>query len=584
MTMNPKVPDELISAYFDGEVTPDERQQIERQLESSADLRQMLDDTSKLSALLHSFPREAAPADLSSNVKSRITNATAPVVPGPPLIKRSLAREWIAFAAGIAFTAASLLLVVFVRPSRDSGNMLAERSKAVSPAPMLAYHPAPALNEAAATTNSPALAAKDSAEVANGFSLVRSEELASSDRTSGEKSSAAAAAPAEASSSPVQLQFDGVANGTFAKNEAGAAVLASTDGLSSEITPQPQQSEDFLRALKKGDVVMQYVANPNNTIMVVEMTVVDIDKGAEMLEMVLERVLKKDESIEPVPAQAGQPAAESLAKNDSKKASSADNLIVLYVRAPGERLADALAESTKNVEVYRAFSPQFPMEFANLVVANTANSNGPIGIAPGKPMTPNAFLFGVDPDAKEQEALSSSQAPSVAEEANLVVNNFASQNGMAVEEKSIGTRDFKQNRDKLVRQFGALGRVGDDSKRGKVVNTDEPEAGSNSVTDSKDQKTKVAETDGAEQFQGFAAFRVAANRRPISNPVQNRQRANSRGLMQRNLINQTEAKAVPAAEKQLPLQQPVDVGFGQDPRLMRLLIVLKSDQPNSPSE
>lgn len=583
MTMNPKVPDELISAYFDGEVTPDERQQIERQLESSADLRQMLDDTSKLSALLHSFPREAAPGSLSSNVKSRITNATAPVVPAPPPAKRSLAREWMAFAAGIAITAASLLLVVFVGPSRDSKNMLADRSTAAPAASTLAYHSAPAFNNGPAAASSPAIAAKDATEGTARYFHSRTEELASRDGVAAATSASAVAVPTEAPSNSDQFQYEASANASLAKTEAAVPLLASSEELPSEITPQPQQSEDFLRALKKGDVVMQYVANPNNTIMVVEMTVVDIDKGAEMLEMVLERVLKKDESIEPVPAQA-RTAAATVAKDDTKKASSADNLIVLYVRAPGERLADALAESTKNVEVYRAFSPQFPMEFTNLVVANTANSNGLVGVTPGKPMTPNALLFGVDQDAKEKETLPASKAPSVADEANLVVNNFASQNGMAVDEKSIETRDFKQNRDKLVRQFGALGRVGDDSAKGRVVNTDEPEVDSNSIAGSRVQKATVAEADGSEQFQGFAAFRVAANRRPISTPVQKKQRANQRNLSQRNFINQSETKPGAAAEKQLPIPQPVAAGFGQDPRLMRLLIVLKSDQANSPSE
>ena len=44
--MNHPVPEELISAYFDGEVSPDERGEIERSLESSSELRQQLDETS----------------------------------------------------------------------------------------------------------------------------------------------------------------------------------------------------------------------------------------------------------------------------------------------------------------------------------------------------------------------------------------------------------------------------------------------------------------------------------------------------------------------------------------------------------
>ena len=78
--MNHPVPEELISAYFDGEVSPDERGEIERSLESSSELRQQLDETSKLSALLHSFPRESAPRELAANVQKQVNAATQPAL------------------------------------------------------------------------------------------------------------------------------------------------------------------------------------------------------------------------------------------------------------------------------------------------------------------------------------------------------------------------------------------------------------------------------------------------------------------------------------------------------------------------
>ena len=69
--MNPQVPvsDELLSAYFDGEASPEERAAVEQLLDGSVASRRELDEIAQLSALLHSFPREAAPVELASHIQ-----------------------------------------------------------------------------------------------------------------------------------------------------------------------------------------------------------------------------------------------------------------------------------------------------------------------------------------------------------------------------------------------------------------------------------------------------------------------------------------------------------------------------------
>ncbi len=58
--------DEQISSYFDGEVTPEERAEIERLLETSLEARREFDDYKRLSALLKDLPVESAPRYLSA--------------------------------------------------------------------------------------------------------------------------------------------------------------------------------------------------------------------------------------------------------------------------------------------------------------------------------------------------------------------------------------------------------------------------------------------------------------------------------------------------------------------------------------
>ena len=62
MMMNERSSEDLISAYLDGELTPSEREAVERLLETSAEARQELEAYQALSGLLHELPRQRAPA------------------------------------------------------------------------------------------------------------------------------------------------------------------------------------------------------------------------------------------------------------------------------------------------------------------------------------------------------------------------------------------------------------------------------------------------------------------------------------------------------------------------------------------
>src|SRR4051794_31945688 len=106
--MNPQVPDELISAYFDGETSPEERAVVERLLANSEDAQRELSETARLSALLHSFPRETAPGELVGNVLRQTEQMALPmqqVTVSTTRPVRSVWRDWTAGFVGAAISA-----------------------------------------------------------------------------------------------------------------------------------------------------------------------------------------------------------------------------------------------------------------------------------------------------------------------------------------------------------------------------------------------------------------------------------------------------------------------------------------------
>jgi hypothetical protein len=293
-----------------------------------------------------------------------------------------------------------------------------------------------------------------------------------------------------------------------------------------------------------------------------------------MLEMVLERVLNKDQAADEAQKLRNNSISESPAKDSTKKNVSADNLVVMFVRAPGERLADALSESTKHPEVYRAISPQLPMEIATTAVEASA---GLASATNEKASSPVPASSGNEQPAEQQ---------TVASEANLVVNSFANRNGLEVDEKSMGIWSFKQNQEQIAREFGAHGRMGANAATAKVAEPETlPSPQNRAPLNKLDQQQNKNRQDPDQQSQGFAAFRVAANKRSIVNQQQSpsqpglfnyQQKLQSKSFgMNSRVENQRSNQRI------LPTEQSPE---NRDVRMMRLLIVLKSEQLNTPAE
>src|SRR4051794_32880692 len=87
--------EEMISAYLDGELAPEERTQVEQWLGDSAELRQLRDDLLAVRASLRRLPSHKPPRDFCAAIQdSAISptqdNADADNAPSEPVSLRSL--------------------------------------------------------------------------------------------------------------------------------------------------------------------------------------------------------------------------------------------------------------------------------------------------------------------------------------------------------------------------------------------------------------------------------------------------------------------------------------------------------------
>jgi len=120
--MTREFPDEMLSAFLDGELSPQEREQVERHLAASAADRQLVAELKALRSEVQSLPPVAVSADFADRVvRSAIAeaekhNAAAAVKSLPAASdRRQRRRVWIgaAVASAAALAAAVLLVVQF---------------------------------------------------------------------------------------------------------------------------------------------------------------------------------------------------------------------------------------------------------------------------------------------------------------------------------------------------------------------------------------------------------------------------------------------------------------------------------------
>lgn len=400
--MHPPVPEELISAYFDGEVTPEERAQVELLLDNSADLRQYLDDTSKLSALLHSFPRETTPTNLATNVRNRIEASPVkhlpPPVPAAP--KRSYRREWIASLVGSVITAAACFIAFYVGVNSQLSNnaQMAHRESRSR-----AENHLTAMDDSVRFSKDAPAAAKQTESLMAKAGIrppsAAPHEPGEHKEQLAEMQSAVASTESKLHRESEEMPFD--------------AASQFPDGVGGF---EPPELSDFLKGLEKGQMVSKRVIGANNAVAVMNLTVLDIEKGADDV-----RILLQKNDIPPAETEATAARGKNQAKADVRSGRDRE-LVVFYMRAPGSKLSEMtemLNQSlNENPKVYKKLEPELPMEIpgngftANSIVDQNANSDAVKEVA----------------EADENGELT------VSAEANLAVNLFATRNGLRVDD------------------------------------------------------------------------------------------------------------------------------------------------------
>jgi|GEM_PF-2067913 len=522
--MNHQVPDELISAYFDGEVTPSERAQVEQLLESSTELRQLLDDTSKLSALLHSFPREAAPSELAANVQRQIEAKTPPAIPVLPAKRHSLRREGFAFASGIIATAASLMIYVTthqghpmgITEALPDGTTQSEMSKSSE------ADSTPALKSSKFAPN-----AKDAEQMV-------------------------------AVSGVTQLQ-EGVDEMNSALGQMMPADQADFGmGTIDNNAFEPPTPEKYWDSLQSGDVVV--VLDPTNHVAVMQLAVVDREKTAEGLKLLFHK-----HAVNPVDRELSGPQLVSNPESKLTKESGAasDDLFVMYVRASKTQLGEAISELKKNPQLYVKMEPQLPVEIANgFVNAGTIANNEPVV---NSPTSIDRTISTGDIDQ-----------PTVAEEANLAVNSFARQRGQFVlednaksSENSVAGLESGEATSKEKSQADAIASKKLMSRR-SAKDGQAFDAPSTAVTAANADKpgadksgANVADTSRNDSSQGYKTFHVilGSQRQQMEQQVIGQQ-----SMMARNSAMPPAPATAPAAARSVPAYQSMQNGGGQNPQ------------------
>ena len=587
---NHLVPEDLISAYFDGEVTADERRQVEALLESSAEFRQQLDETARLSALLHSFPREAAPAGLVSQVQHAIEGLASPpprLAPSPATPRapsKNWRREWTAFGVGILATMASLLLVVSLHSTNSTNSTWSNEGLVLdSPIPGLETRasrgsdrglarsaPAPTLAEARDEGSQPMAKLMGRMPGSMGGGAIAADAMTGGSGRSrgdiGDNSPATAASrftgsdKAKLSEQDSSISTADVSLPTSDEEQPSLANRSRDENSgmvnNGMVSLHAQSQSEFLESLNNGDVIVPRIADPTNTVAVVDFIVVDIVRSADELKVLLQKnafqQLETDDDRTFAKPQLN-PGANELG---DQKGDRADDLQVVFVRAPGDQLAAAIDELMKNhPDLYRNWAPQLPIELPqNLAFAGTEplkKRTEPMNAADGE--------NGADPSAAQEES------NAALAEAELAVGTLLARNS-AVNPTS---ESFFGREPPAVAADSSEPPTGPDrdAKRGAVMR---PQAGASPLPGDSHQRALRVNQNG----QGY--FRVSVQNQPpiplaaqLTPPVPN------------NAAPITILPVPPAnsfqGTKSIRMKNAVAPQDSRNSRFVKMLIVLKSE-------
>lgn len=361
--------DDLLSAYFDREVTPAERAAAEQLLERDITARQELEEIGGLSDLLRSLPHETAPDFLLSATLQRAERealfahaAAAPVAIARPRPRRR--REWLVVLAGLLTTSAAVLLMVNTLPQAEHAPVGSMATESALVAFDSATPEAVAKSENAwhfGEGNAKSATVDDSLEFRGAaFKKLESEGLAESAGGVG----GGAAPPArvvEARQNSFMLRADPAAPAPVTRFgvPAGEPLSASTtpqalpgvlnfsdapaDAMFANRGLQESSETDFgsmntaNNSIRLGQVIPYLAMNRDGAMSVIEFTVIDVDQAADSLEVLLSRNDVKPQSGDKTPEEKSpeeKTRLNGLARKQSGNRS--ESLVAFYVQTGPE--------------------------------------------------------------------------------------------------------------------------------------------------------------------------------------------------------------------------------------------------------
>jgi len=403
--MTEKLPPNWTSAYLDGELSAEQRQEAERRLQDDATARQELDELREVSALLQSLPQQTPPDELAASVLQRCEremllsggNIKPAVHDRSGTRSASALRNWSAVLGGLLTTATAVFLSLRVLTSPTGRiHQPANDARAVSQ------------NDASTTSDSQNVVRRD-ADAENGFhqadrrdgnlAFKNNKENNSGGENRSEKMAGHAPQPQDKASakSPLsagnaartkqaganragegfgedkapsvaqrhealkpsnkQRDSDKQKSGSGGPSDAGHAVAKARRSFSTGYNRQKLRD-----AFRIGQVVPYLEVGENRTA-VVEVTVVDVRKAVGRFEVLLAK-----ESVLPVPDEskfgkrrdnkAGGKALPPLKSRDRLKRDSPRELVAVYVESTPEQLAAVMKELGKQTDsVHLALKP-----------------------------------------------------------------------------------------------------------------------------------------------------------------------------------------------------------------------------------
>lgn len=351
--MNERFPEELLSAYLDGEASAEETARVDAWLASSAEAREELDEIRRVTKLLRSLPQESPGSEFVTAVMRQAEQAVLiPPMPAPA-VARSPRRGWVVAAAGLAVAAAVLLLLVPAFFAPQSADQLAR-------------------NETGSRQNLPFAAHADrsgsgtrmAAEADSPSELREPEALSFSDGSTAARQPAPSERPAfsaapEAAPQPAagdEMRLGGRAGGEDLKRFGRSM----------------QNLADW-NAVRVGDVV-PYFSPPGDRAAVVRLTVVDVRKAAGDLQVLLAKNSVLPVADEEEAAETEQPDVRPEIDEQLRQLETRDGLLALYVESTDAQLLSAL-EAIEADEQFVDFVLEPPVELEGVELAAARKLN-----------------------------------------------------------------------------------------------------------------------------------------------------------------------------------------------------------------